>query len=58
MFIIESSSAPRKRYRQIWMGVLFLVTTSFGALLTMHVTVTPSPPAPRGFRIFGFPRRP
>lgn len=58
MFIVETSSAPRKRNRQIWMGVLFLMTASFGALLTMHVSVRPSIQAPHGFRILGFPRRP
>jgi hypothetical protein len=39
------------------MAVAFVIFDIPGLLLTMHFRVRPSPPAPPGFRIFGFPRR-
>jgi hypothetical protein len=57
MFIIESNTAKAAKKMSILMGIAFAVTASFGVLLTMHIYVKPSPPIPRGFRVFGFPRR-
>ena len=34
------------------MFILFVLTMSFGVLLTMHIYVKPSPPSPRGLRVF------
>jgi hypothetical protein len=56
MFIIETSTAKAAKKTSIIMGVLFVLTASFGVLLTMHIYVKPSPASPRGFRLLGFPR--
>jgi hypothetical protein len=56
MFIVESSNFRAAKKMSILMGVAFVLLTGFGLVLTMHVYVKPSPPAPHGFRIFGFPR--
>ena len=37
------------------MAIAFVLTASFGLLLTMHIYVRPSRAVPRGFRILGFP---
>jgi hypothetical protein len=57
MFIVETKNAKAAKKMGILMGIAFAVTASFGPLLTMHVYVKPSPPTPRGLRVFGFPRR-
>lgn len=56
MFVHVSDKARAAKKTGILMGILFLLSGSFGPLLTLHVYVKPSPPVPRGFRIFGFPR--
>jgi hypothetical protein len=56
MFVIETSTAKAAKKISIVMGILFVLTASFGALLTMHIYVKPSPASPRGFRFLGFPR--
>jgi hypothetical protein len=55
MFIVESSNSRAGKKMSILMGIAFALT-GLGLLLTMHVYVKPSPPAPQGFRVFGFPR--
>jgi hypothetical protein len=57
MFVVETKDAKAAKKMSVVMGIAFVLTASFGPLLTMHVYVKPSPAAPRGFRIFGFPRR-
>ncbi len=57
MFVLESRAAKGARRMSILVGIALAITGSFGLLLTLHVYVKPSPPAPPGFRIFGFPRR-
>jgi hypothetical protein len=59
MFVVGANNATAKKtIILIVLGMLmfFQGTAVFGALLTMIVYVKPSPNAPRGFRIFGFPR--
>jgi hypothetical protein len=56
MFIIETSTAKAAKKTSIVMEILFVLTASFGVFLTMHIYVKPSSAAPRGFRVFGFPR--
>jgi hypothetical protein len=56
MFIVESQSSRAARKMSFLMMALFVVTASFGALLTMHFFKNPSLPSPTGFRILGFPR--
>jgi hypothetical protein len=57
MFVIETKNAKAAKKMSVVMGIAFALTASFGALLTMHTYVKPSPAAPSGFRVFGFPRR-
>jgi hypothetical protein len=56
MFVIETKNAKAAKKMSVVMGIAFALTASFGALLTMHTYVKPSPRAPSGFRVFGFPR--
>jgi hypothetical protein len=57
MFVIETKNAKAAKKMSVVMGIAFLLTGYFGALLTMHTYVKPSPPPARGVRVFGFPRR-
>jgi hypothetical protein len=56
MFILESKTARAARKMSVLMAIAFVLTASFGLLLTMHIYVRSSRAAPRGFRILGFPR--
>jgi hypothetical protein len=56
MFVIETKNAKAAKKMSVVMGIAFLLTGMFGALLTMHTYVKPSPAPARGFRVFGFPR--
>jgi len=56
MFVIETRSSKAARKMSILMGIAMALSGSFGALLTLHMYVKPSPAAAPGFRIFGFPR--
>jgi len=56
MFIVETNRAEAAKKMSILMGIMFVLTASFGAFFTMHIYVNPSPAPPHGFRVFGFPR--
>ena len=56
MFIVETRNAKAAKKMSILMFILFVLTMSFGVLLTMHIYVKRSSPSPRGLRVFGFPR--
>jgi len=51
MFIVETKAAKAAKKMSIVMGIAFVVTASFGALLTMHIYVKRSRPTQRGFRV-------
>jgi hypothetical protein len=55
MFIVESQFSRAARKMSYLMAIVLLLAP--GALLTMHFYIRPRPPSPRGWRIFGFPRR-
>jgi hypothetical protein len=55
MFIVESRSGRAARKMSYLMAFVLLLAP--GALLTMHFYIRPRPPAPPGWRVFGFPRR-
>jgi hypothetical protein len=54
MFILESKTAKAAKKMSILMGTAFVLTASFGAILTMHIYVKPSPPSSAWFSNFGF----
>jgi len=56
MFIVEANTAQAAKKMSILMGILFVLTGSFGALFTMHIYVKRTPAPPPGFRVLGFPR--
>lgn len=56
MFVMETQSAKVARKAGIMAAIAFVLTGSFGVLLTMHIYVKPSRPQPTGLRFFGFPR--
>lgn len=65
MFIIQSRNSKAANKVTI-LSILLLIFFAnltlvrdrafWGAILTMRIFARPSPPAPRGFRVFGFPR--
>jgi hypothetical protein len=56
MFIHETKSNSRHA-TSVFGVIALLLLKSFGGILTMHIYVQPRAPVPRGWRIFGFPRR-
>jgi hypothetical protein len=59
MFLIETSGSKAARRTAWLMAVLLLLLLGQPYLLfTLHFYRKPSPPIPRGFRIFGFPKPP
>ncbi len=60
MFIVESRNTKGAKKRGILSVIVLLLmfhgAAVLGSLLTLHIVVRPSPPAPRGFRVLGFPR--
>jgi hypothetical protein len=59
MFVVETSRTKGAIKAAVLMAVIIALLTASVfpyVLFTMHFYVKPSPPIPRGFRIFGFPR--
>ena len=56
MLLIQSSDERTVRNWSARLAILFAVTGALALFMTMHLYVRPRPPAPPGFRLFGFPR--
>jgi hypothetical protein len=41
MFVVQTARAKRTKKYSVIMGILLLLTGSFGALFTLHIDVSP-----------------